>query len=159
MDGWGFEGTLAQALGQYVELNVGLAWFDSEASDVQDICGGEDICEGRGLYWAPEWSGFATLNAHYPLGTGELFGMLSYNFQSEARGGFEPSSLRIDGWGEANLNLGYRGDNWSVLAYVENLTDEYHFDGGYNGDAVYPDYEFGPARPRTAGVRLSVSFD
>ena len=57
------------------------------------------------------------------------------------------------------MSIGYRLDNWSITAYVENATDEYYFDGGGNGDAVFPDYEFGPNQPRTYGVRLGMNFN
>ena len=85
--------------------------------------------------------------------------MLAYNFQTEQYGGFEPDSIEIDGYGELNFNLGYRGDWWSVTAYVDNVTNEKYFDGGANGDEVFPAYQFGPSRPRTAGIKLRVDFE
>jgi hypothetical protein len=42
---------------------------------------------------------------------------------------------------------------------VENATDEYYFDGGGNGDAVFPQYAFGPNQPRTYGLKLGYTYD
>ena len=157
--GWGFEGSLNHRFGDYVVLNTGLAWFDSDANDVQKICGGLDSCEGESLPWAPEWSGHIVLNGSYPLFDGEMFGIAAYNFQDDQQGGFEPDSVDVDSYGVLNLSLGYRADWWSVSAYVENVTDEYYFDGGANGDEVYPEHRFGPSRPRMAGIKLGMTFD
>lgn len=159
VNGWGFEGSLNQALGEYIELNTGIAWFDSEGSDLRSICGGSDVCEDQAIPWAPEWSGHVVLTGNYPLGDGELFGMAAYHFQDDQEGGWEPDSITIDGYGEVNLSVGYRIGHYSISAYVDNATDEYYFDGGANGDAVFPAYEFGPSRPRTVGMKLSMNFD
>jgi iron complex outermembrane receptor protein len=158
VDGYGFEGSVIHSFNSYLLINAGLAWFDSEANELTKICGGADVCEGRSLPHAPEWSGHLALNGNYPLAGGELFGMLAYHFQTEQYGGFEPGSFEIDGYGELNLSVGFRGEWWSVQAYVDNVTDEYYYDGGYNGDSVYPDYRYGPSRPRTAGVKFGVEF-
>ncbi|MCB1848103.1 MAG: TonB-dependent receptor [Halieaceae bacterium] len=159
VDGWGFEGSLVQALGNYFSLNVGLAYFDSEANELEKLCDGTTECEGQAIPWAPEYSGHIVLTGDYPIAEGELFGLAGYHFQTKQYGGFEPNSYKIDGWGELNMSIGYRIDNWSVSAYVENATDEYYFDGGGNGDAVFPQYAFGPNQPRTYGMKLSYTYD
>jgi outer membrane receptor protein involved in Fe transport len=49
-----------------------------------------------------------------------------------------------------------------VSAYVENVFDQEWYDGNYADDPtdiqIYPQHTFGPARPRTAGVRLGYEF-
>ena len=158
VDGWGFEGSVIHNLGDYLLINAGLGWFDSEANDVQKLCGGTNDCEGAAIPWAPEWSGHLALHGNLPLGNGELFGIAAYSFQGDQKGGFESDSITVDGYGELNISLGYRGESWSVSAYVDNATDEYYFDGGGNGDDVFVAYQFGPSRPRTAGVKLGFNF-
>ncbi len=159
VDGWGVEATWAQGFGEYVTSNVGVAWFDSEANDVQKICSGLDICEGQAIPWAPEWSGFATLDVHYPFFSGEMFGALGYTFQTKQYGGWEPDSQKLDGYNEFQLSAGWRGEVWSFTGYVDNLTDEYYYDGVSNGDSVYPAHYFGPSRPRTVGLKIRMSTD
>lgn len=159
IDGWGYEGSISQAVGEYLELNAGLAWFDSEASDLTKICDGSDVCEDQSIPWAPEWSGHVALIGNYPLAEGELFGMLAYHFQTDQQGGWEPDSITVDGYGELNFSAGYQIGHYTITAYVDNVTDEFYYDGGGNGDAVFSAYEFGPSRPRTLGVKLGVKFD
>jgi outer membrane receptor protein involved in Fe transport len=52
-----------------------------------------------------------------------------------------------------NVSLTYAKDDWSVQAFVNNVTDELFIEGlgGDAGFVVYGD-------PRTAGVRISKSF-
>jgi iron complex outermembrane receptor protein len=159
LDGWGFEGSISQGLGEYLELNSGIAWFDSEANDLQKICDGTDECEGQSIPWAPEWSGHVALIGNYAIAEGELFGMMAYHFQTKQEAGWEPDSFSVDGYGELNLSVGYRLGHYAVTAYVDNATDEDYYDGGGNGDSVFSAFEFGPSRPRTVGMKLTVDFD
>lgn len=159
VDGWGFEGSISQGLGEYFEVNSGIAWFDSEANDLQKICDGTDDCEGQSIPWAPEWSGHVALIGNYAISEGELFGMAAYHFQTKQEAGWEPDSFSVDGYGELNLSIGYRLGHYSVTAYVDNATDEDYYDGGGNGDSVFSAFEFGPSRPRTVGMKLSMDFE
>ena len=76
-------------------------------------------------------------------------------------GGWEDlRETRIDSYEEMNLRFGYRSDNnWYVEAYVENLTDEFTWDGMNNLGLKEPHAFFGPRRPRTYGMRLGMSWD
>jgi outer membrane receptor protein involved in Fe transport len=68
-----------------------------------------------------------------------------------------------DGFSLGQLTVGYRSAaNWTVAAWVENITDEEYFDFGNTGGNPadpYVQYDGGPGRPRTAGVRVSYNFD
>ena len=72
VDGWGVEGSVVQAIGSYINLNVGLAWFDSEAKELEDLCDGSTVCEGQAIYWAPEYSGHVVFTGDYPIADGEF---------------------------------------------------------------------------------------
>ena len=159
IDGWGFEGSISQSLGEHFELNSAIAWFDSEANELEKICDGSTVCEGQAIPWAPEWSGHMALVGNYPVGDGEVFGMAAYHFQTDQEAGWEPDSFTVDGYGELNLSIGYRYEEYSVSAYVDNATNEDYYDGGGNGDSVFPAYQYGPSRPRTVGMKLTMDFD
>ncbi len=159
LDGWGFEGSVGQGLGEYFELDAGIAWFDSEANQLQKICDGTDACEGQSIPWAPAWSGHLALTGNYELSGGELFGMAAYHFQTGQEAGWEPGSFTVSGYGELNLSVGYRLGQYAVTAYVDNATDEDYYDGGGTGDAVFVAYQFGPSRPRTVGMKLTMDFE
>ena len=180
LDGVGFEGTFNAALSERWQLMSGIAYFDSEATGIQDFCsGGErvfgtaDACEGQSIPGAPQWTAFASLNADYPVGNGTLFGRLAWSFEGERRSGWLPltpesttfpeGARMVDGFSLGQLTIGYEAqNNWTAALYVENLTDEVYFDGGNTGGNPanpYVQYDWGPGRPRTSGLRLTYAFD
>jgi iron complex outermembrane receptor protein len=140
-----------------------MGYLDSEANKLEEICGLEDAtgCEGRRIFWAPEFSGSFVLSADYPMGSGAIIGSYELMWESERGGGWENYSwTKIDSYEEMNLRLGYAsGQGWLVEAYVENLTDEFTWDGMNNLGAREPDAFFGPRRPRTYGVRMRYDWD
>ncbi|MEH6548419.1 MAG: TonB-dependent receptor [Pseudomonadales bacterium] len=158
VDGYGFEGTAEHAINEHFNINLGFAYLHTEATDIQKICGGEDICEGDALPWSPELSGFAMLNAHYPMGNGEMFGLLSFVFEDGIGTDFGPDALKTPDWQEWGISAGYRTESWSISGYVDNLTDELYYDNAIGEEGPFPDKYFGPSRPRTAGVKFSVNF-
>ena len=85
--------------------------------------------------------------------------MAAYHFQTGQEAGWEPGSFTVSGYGELNLSLGYRMGQYSVTAYVDNATDEDYYDGGGTGDSVFVAYQFGPSRPRTVGMKLTMDFE
>ncbi len=171
LDGWGSELEVYVALTDYVNLRVGASWLDSEANDVQAFCGAAvdlggtlDDCEGEQLPLAPEYTAFVVLNGNIPLGNGELFGNIAWSWEDDMRGDWIPPSLAeqiIPTIDQTDIIIGYQTDRWSISGYVENVFDNTWSDGtfgeGFDG-SPYPQYVFGPARPRTAGVRASYSF-
>ena len=63
-------------------------------------------------------------------------------------------------WTEIALRLGYASSRgWQAIAYVENLSDEFYWDGANPNGGIIPAHWFGPSRPRTLGLRLSWDFD
>jgi iron complex outermembrane recepter protein len=174
VDGWGLEGEVHAALGDYFTLRLGASWFDSEANDVQAFCGAGEVlagsanaCEGNSIPWAPEYTAFAVLNGKFPMGDhgGEIFGTLSWSWEDDIRGDWPSKSLiyqRIEALNQTDIQLGYRQDHWKVSGYVENVFDDVWYDGNYADDptpgTIFVQHAFGPARPRTAGVRFGYEF-
>jgi len=159
----GVEAAINAALGEYFTLYLSAGWLDSEATKLQDICGLEDPngCEKSELFWAPDYSGAAVLSGHFPMANGAIVTSLEAAYESERGGGWEDlNTTKIDSYTEMALRVGYESnDNWNVTAYVENLTDEFTWDGLNNNGGVVPSHFFGPRRPRTFGVKLGMSFD
>ncbi len=173
VDGTGVELDVNTVLTDYLNLHVGLSWFDSEATNVQKFCGNgefvgldENACEGSSIPWAPEWTAFAVVRANVPVGSGELFGNLSWSWEDDYRVDWlDPSVIyqRLQALDQTDLVVGYRQDEWRIAAYVENVFDNVWYDGAYvNEDPdptiIYAEHAFGPSRPRTAGVRFSYEF-
>jgi iron complex outermembrane receptor protein len=167
VDGAGVEGSLTVAFSENWDLYLAASWLDTEAKGVQRVCDGEtvDSCEGSPLFWAPEWAGAAVLTGSFPLGNGAINASLEGFWEGEWEG------ERGGGWGafpetviDSNLIASFRLDyvsdgNWSAGVYVENLTDEFTYDGQNNNGGILPSHFFGHRMPRTAGVRFRYGWE
>ncbi|GMG88668.1 TonB-dependent receptor [Biformimicrobium ophioploci] len=163
VESMGVETSITAELNDNFNLMFALGWLDSEANNLQDICGLEDAdaCEGSSLFWAPEISGAMVLDAHFPVSGGAITGSLEMFWESERGGGWESlDSTKLDAYQELALRVGYESDdNWRADLYVENLTDEFTWDGINNNGGVLPSHFFGPKRPRTIGLRFGMDFE
>ena len=113
------------------------------------------------MFWAPEWTGAAVLNGHFPTGQGEIVGSLDAFWESERGGGWGayPETM-IAANTIMGLRVGYHSNNnWAATAYVENLTDEFTYDGMNNNGGILPSQFFGHRRPRTMGIRFSYEWE
>jgi iron complex outermembrane receptor protein len=176
LDGWGIEAEVSVAITDNIRIRMGGSWLDSEANNVQAFCGagevldpvrGANACEGNSIPWAPEYTAFAVMNGIYPVGNsgGEAFGTIAWTWEDDIRGDWPDESLiyqRVKTVNQTDITLGYRQESWSVSGYVENVFDGEWYDGNYADDPtstnIYAQHTFGPARPRTMGVRLGYEF-
>ena len=163
VDGTGLEGSLTVAFSENWDLYLAASWLDTEATGVQQVCDGEtpDSCEGSPLFWAPEWAGAAVLTGNFPLGNGSIRASLEGFWEGERGGGWGAfPETTIDSNLIASFRLDYvSGGNWSAGVYVENLTDEFTYDGQNNNGGILPSHFFGHRMPRTAGVRFRYSWE
>ncbi len=161
--GSGLEASITATLSANVDLYLAASYLDSEVTGLQALCGLDDVeaCEGSRIWWAPEFSGAAVLSTNFPLEKGAITGSLEVIWESERGGGWEGlEDSKIGAFQDWTLRVGYRSDNnWSVTAYVENLTDELTYDGSSNNGDILPAFFFGPSRPRTAGVRFGYEWE
>jgi iron complex outermembrane receptor protein len=160
-DGLGLEASFTASLTDNFDVFINAAWLDTEATGVQFLCDFTDDCEGNGFYWAPEFSGAAVLNVHFPMGSGELFGSAEVSWESERGRGWENLiDSQIDAYQEWTVRFGYRAaENWHITMYIENVTDELTWDGAANNGGIVPAFYFGPSRPRTLGMSFGWEFD
>ena len=101
------------------------------------------------------------LSADYPVSGGSITGSFEAFWEGERGGGWESlNTTEIDSSTEMALRIGYRSDSsWNIEAYVENLTDEFAWDGQNNNGGVLPSHFFGPRRPRTFGMRVGYDWE
>ena len=162
----GIEGSIKASLSTNFDIYASMAYLDSEASKLQDICGLEDPdgCEGSPLFWAPEFSGSVVLNGNFALDSGaEIVSSLEVYWESERGGGWENlASSKIDSYTDVSFRIAYQAyeddGNWRIEAYIENLTNEFTWDGMNNNGGILPSHFFGPKKPRTAGLRFTRSW-
>lgn len=155
--GYGAEGSITTRLGDNFDAVVSGAWNKTDLTGAGAACSIAS-CDGNNL-GTPEFSGAASLNAHFPAGPGEIFAAADLFWESKKGGGIENSPVStLPGFAELGLKAGYRGDSWKVTAYVENVTNKIYYDQGNNNGGIIPAHYFGPSRPRTFGIRLSKTF-
>lgn len=163
-DAMGFETSIKAKVTDNLNMYFAYSYLDSEANKLQDICGLEnaDACDGSSLFWAPESTYAFVLDGNFPLDSGAaITTSLEMFSESERGGGWEGlQETKIDSFVEMNARIGYQSaGDWYVEAYVENLNDEFTWDGINNNGGVLPSHFFGPKRPRTFGVRLGMSWE
>ena len=163
VDGTGVEASLNSAINENWGLYLALSWLDTEATGIQQVCDGDTLnsCEGSKLFWAPDWAGAAVLNGSFEYRGGSINTSLEAFWESERGGGWGafPETM-IDSSIEMALRVGYESaNNWSASVYVENLTDEFTYDGLNNNGGILPSHFFGHRRPRTAGVRFRYDWE
>ena len=163
IEAWGAEGSITAAVTDNFTVYATVGYLNSEATDIQDACGLEDAngCEGSQIFWAPEWSGSFVLNGNFPVDGGAFTSNFELTWESERGRGWEDlGETQIDSYQEMSLRVAYESNNnWFVEGYVENMTDEFTWDGQNNLGGKQPNAFFGPRRPRTYGMRVGYSWD
>ena len=163
VDGAGLEGSVTAAFSENWDLYLAASWLDTEATGVQQVCDGDTVeaCEGSSLFWAPEWAGAAVLTGRFPIGGGEISGSLEAFWEGERGGGWGAfPETTIDANTQMALRIDYiSSGDWQAGVYVENLTDEFTYDGQNNNGGILPSHFFGHRMPRTAGVRFRYSWE
>ncbi|MBT8135492.1 MAG: TonB-dependent receptor [Gammaproteobacteria bacterium] len=163
VDGQGLEASITARLGDNYDLYAAASWLDTEATQLQKICGLDNAngCEGSSLFWAPDFSGALVLNGHWPAANGEWSGGLEMFWESERGGGFENlASTKIGSYTDVSARFGYESNNnWALRLYIENLTDEFTWDGLNNNGGVLPSHFFGPKKPRTIGISYTYRWE
>ena len=154
----GVEAEIQAELSDMFDMRLGFAWNDTEVSNVQTACDGTDACEGNRLP-TPEWSGSFVLNAHKPINNGELIGSVAVFWEDEKGGDIsnDPEGI-IDSFYNVSVTAGYQAEDWSLIGYVENATDELYYDEGTLGGGLFATMAWNPSRPRTFGVRFTMNF-
>ena len=172
VDGTGVEIEVNTVFNDNFSLQLGASWLDTEATNVQAFCGNGEVltgdinaCEGNSIPWAPEYTAFAVLRTNFPAGNGEIFGNIAWSWEDDFRGDWPDENVvyqRIAALNQTDVVVGYRQENWHISGYVENVFDGIWYDGNYSDDldafVIFSQHAFGPARPRTAGVRFGYSF-
>lgn len=158
--GWGFEASTTTDLGEHVDLYLSGAYANTELKQAAALCDGTLDCEGSSLGYVPKFSGSAVLRFHYPVGAGAVQASAEAFGQTKTYGGLlKPDYAINDAYADISLRLGYASDaGWTIVGYVENVTNALYYDGVSEGGDFIPAHYFGPSRPRTYGVRLGYEF-
>jgi iron complex outermembrane receptor protein len=158
--GWGIEGSIDTDIGEYFGLLLSGSYTGTEANQVQSLCDDTDACEGLSLQQVPKFAGAAILRMDIPLGAGRVHGAAEIAAQTMTYGGAQHLAEGVNpGYHDLSLRLGYKSDaRWSVIGYVENVTNQLYYTGSEESGNIIPAHFIGPSRPRTFGVRMSYEF-
>ena len=150
--------------GENWDIRAAWAWQDSEITEELEP---GDGTKGNELPMAPEFSGSVIATYSYPIDTGSLYLTLQHVYQDQVYGGHgNIKTATVDSWHETALRVGFDSNkNWSVVLWVENLTDEVYFERGWENADEDDLNGFGlvntlvwPAKPRTVGLTFDMSF-
>jgi iron complex outermembrane receptor protein len=178
---YGAEVDFAYALNEYFTLSGGYGVVDTEIEENKN----RPYTEGNDLPYAPEASGAFSVDFRYPVFNGlEFTTRVDYQYvgstwfhtvqENETTNfftdlepiygvpgfGFGPSEYsrtERDDYFTINVRAGLHGENWSVMAWSQNATDEDYL------EEVIPAPEFGgsfnhPSAGRISGVDFTYSF-
>ena len=161
---YGAEFDFAWAVHDYVTLSGGYGMIDTEIKENKN----RPFTEGNDLPYAPDGSGALSLDFKMPVwGEMEFVSRLDYEYVGETwfhsvqnndtvnaftDFGFGTSNYnttqRDDYW-KMNLRAGIAGENWSIMAWSQNVTDEDYL------EEVIPAPEFGGSFAHDTAGRVS----
>lgn len=177
--GKGFEFESQFAPSDYLRLNLGLAYSDTEIHDTETcVAGGAALLDrgaavcptnpnqvqvDGGSLPGPRWTANASLYAAQPLGQGEVYFMTDWAYKGRSYDLIpgRPAENFNAPWTKGNASIGYSfGDGaFDVSAFVNNITNLYYAEGAlnffnYEGETLTAQV----TDPRTWGVRLRYAF-
>ena len=117
-------------------------------------------CAGKTALQAPKWTGNIAIQQSMDLNDYLLTGAISAHGQSSSVVGFEMVPAEVqNAYVEGNLSLTLAPSNarWSVVAFVNNFTDQRPYGSSYY-NSVIGTFAASVGPPRTEGVRAAVKF-
>lgn len=123
-------------------------------------------CSGMTAPLSPEWNARFYLDQNWDLSNGGKINFnVSLSYQSESLGSTDYIPFqRLDSYWTGDLSVAYRApENWSLGAWVNNVTDEEIIGNASGVGTTFLDGQVIPATgtprpPRTYGVRLTYEF-
>ena len=162
----GIEFELFGSLTDRLDFSVGYAYTDAELTDDFETPEGGVGLSGESLPGVPEHLASMTLDYTMPL-PGDLFSTVRYSangfYRSETNSDFQDSVrfFEIDAFSlwDLSATLTSASGDWSVTAFVDNVTNEEGVTGGIPAARNGPIGQFFfVTRPRNFGLRFSYSF-
>jgi outer membrane receptor protein involved in Fe transport len=168
----GVEFDLLAAPSEGFDLGLSVAWVDAKTSE--DFAVSEVVPKGTPLPNVPEWKLSSFAQYTWPMnmaGGSDLYGRLQWTWQDDSRNQLEDyvAEERVSARGTfiqpsysiLDFKLGMATNNWTLEAFVSNLTDERAV--LYNDDLYFDPFwgrrRITVNRPREYGVRFAYSWN
>jgi outer membrane receptor protein involved in Fe transport len=153
----GVEGEVTWAPTEMPGLTVSGAFsiLDTEITEV--LTPTNDVLVGSELAFAPNFQGNIRARYEWDLENGLTAHVMPQLVVSgdSVSDVIEINKVDLEGYTMAHFSAGLTSDNWSIEAFVENLTDER---AELSNNFVYDRERVTIARPRTWGVRVRVQY-
>jgi iron complex outermembrane receptor protein len=132
------------------------SYVDSEYKDYIDPIQGFDY-SGNRIQRTPERQFYIGFDVNAPVTDGlNLLGNLSYRYQSDMFFGPQNTNFEPDyGMTDLRVGVGSASGKWTLLAYVDNLTDELY---RVSMLPFFGDEFSSYGAPRTYGLKYSMNF-
>jgi iron complex outermembrane receptor protein len=143
-----------------LEIMLGAAFLDAEAEDIP-LNDNSGITRDRDMTLAPEFSLNGLIRYRWPMFSGSMAVQTDFSYQDDVYFDIQnhPVSQQesFDVW---NARISYYGadENWSVTAFVNNLTDEEYRAYSFDVTGVFGFNQVTYGRPRWAGVTLNYNW-
>ena len=157
----GFEMEMSVKPAQNLDLSLALGYTDAKFTDITTNLAiiGSDLAPGQRLPNVPRMTLSTTAQYTKPLGGGRYAFVRGEYFYNDERLG-APGGLQgtFDSYNLVNLRAGFGANNWSIVAFVENLADERPVLGAGDFGTGRANPEAFTLRPRTIGASFDVKF-
>lgn len=160
----GVEFSVSVAATQGLRISAAVGYTDATFDDFPNAIVGANgqtaDLTGNLLPLSTEWSGNADVEYRHPLGAlGEGFAKVGYIYRGDTYDDIQNRNVDgelIPSYDLWNLRLGVERDRYSVIAFVDNVTDEPYI-GGWLADSSLSGV-LAVMNPRSFGVRLIARF-
>ncbi|MGH3800185.1 MAG: TonB-dependent receptor, partial [Pseudonocardiaceae bacterium] len=162
----GVELELTAALTQRLRLSAGMGYTDAKFDDFRNAIvsttGDTADVTGNLLPLSTEWTANAAAEYRYPTGSmGDAFARVEYIYRGDTYDDIDNRDVEgdlIPAYDTWNLRFGLDGGRYSVVAFVDNVTDEEYVTGWLvNASESFTGVP-GVINPRTYGVRMIARF-
>ena len=141
-----------------LDLMLGVSYTDATVENLEVASG--YFADTRPPY-TPEWQVCGLVRYTWDLDRGSLAAQLAGSYQSETYHNVRNfTAHRIGSHFKADAQLAWRDqqEKWSLIGYVDNLTDSDHEIIGFDVSGFYGTSQISYAKPRTYGVTLRRDF-
>jgi iron complex outermembrane receptor protein len=117
----GFELEMHALITDGLTGTIGVGYTDAE---ITDDGGASNISKGDTILGVPDWTGNASLEYLFPMGSSEGMVRADANYYGESTTAPTGTVVVRDDWTLLNLRAGMIRDSWEVILFADNVTDE-----------------------------------
>ncbi|WP_233710334.1 TonB-dependent receptor [Pseudomaricurvus albidus] len=141
-----------------LDIMFGASYIDAVVEDLEVASG---YFEDTTPPFTPEWQASGLVRYTWDLTSGSIAAQLSGSYQSETyHNARNYTAHEIESHFKADAQVSWRDNEgkWSVIGFVDNLTDSDHEIIGFDVSGFYGTSQISYAKPRTYGITVKRDF-